>query len=280
MGTAWGTCFGEDTASYDTKVVPKKGKVPTITYNGIRQIKLKYLDWGDLRTSVRNSIGDKVDEHCDLEFDLRHKDNIALISQLSEYVLPPFKAIKIVKPSMDSTKANKFLLFSFPPSVDLLILDSFDDDHTTPLYNFFNPLWKVSGYVKKELWLGRYIMSSTQFIKILENYRHCEQITFHNCRITDLESNWDLRKDLEYSIKCLSLESWKESITNDSFACFIESVSNTSLKDSIEEVNIYNCDADVDVVLDQLNGLHMDILVEDTNISMNLITRTNEKIFY
>lgn len=176
-------------------------RIATITYHEIRQHKLDNLDWNDVRTSTRNSIGDRVNEGSDLEFDFKHPDNIQLLGKLSEYILPPLKAIKMVSPTRNSTLAYKFLLYSFPANVDLLTFDAFDEKHRTKFENFLNPLLKISPFVQKELWLGKWVLTAHEFIKIIEAYSHCDQITFHNCRIPDLESHLTFKKSLEYNYK-------------------------------------------------------------------------------
>lgn len=176
-------------------------RIATITYHEIRAHKLDNLDWNDVRTSTRNSIGDRVNEKSDLEFDFKHQDNIQLLGKLSEYILPPFKAIKIVSPSRNTTLAYKFLLYAFPTCVDLLTFDSFDDQHNTRFEIFANPILKISPFVQKELWLGKWVLTVQEFVKLIETYHHCEQITFHNCVILDLETHITFKKSLKYNYK-------------------------------------------------------------------------------
>ena len=71
MGDACGTWIGEDTVTYQSKPGLKMRHRPTITYHEIMKYKMSFLDKNDIRTSIRNSIGDLVDENSDIEIDFR-----------------------------------------------------------------------------------------------------------------------------------------------------------------------------------------------------------------
>ena len=124
-------------------------------------------------------------------------------------------------------------------------------------------------------------MSVAEFIRIIEAFRHCEQLNFHNCRISNFESEYEFQRDLDYSYKYISFEKWGRSITNDSFSFFLEAVDKTNMRDTLEEFNIHQWEADIDRVLEQLDAWGMNILVENSRISViEAASKSAEKIFY
>ena len=113
-----------------------------------------------------------MDQNSDLELDFKFQDNMDLADRLSEYTLPNLKEVKLVSPQLNSKKANRFLRKAFPPSVELLVIDGFEDNQREKIAVYLESLCKISDCVKKEIWIGRFTMNSKRFIKILEEFRH------------------------------------------------------------------------------------------------------------
>lgn len=52
------------------------------------------------------------------------------------------------------------------------------------------------------------------------------------------------------------------------------------MKDTLEEINVYECNTNTDRILDQLAGLHLGICIEDTRLCFNLVQISAKKVFY
>lgn len=119
---------------------------------------------------------------------------------MSRKILPDITTIKFLKPSEALQIALGFMRYSFPNKLQLFSINSLEE-HPIAFEPFLKPLIAVSKFVQRELWIGRYTIEITDFATILQCFAHIEQITFHNWKLFNFESEMHFDETIDYKIK-------------------------------------------------------------------------------
>mmetsp|Transcript_31857 Transcript_31857/g.28208 ORF Transcript_31857/g.28208 Transcript_31857/m.28208 type:complete len:186 (+) Transcript_31857:714-1271(+) len=168
---------------------------------------------------------------------------------------------------IESVKA--FFSYNFPEKVELFTIDR-NEINSNNLGDLFPELAKALKSVSREIFIRGYKMTSSDLEILLKNARNCKKVKLFDCEI-DTSTQIHIESDEPYAIEILDLErcgkysKWKDNL--ESVKNLIDAIDASSLKTSLKEIAISDCDIDIATFKDILfeKGITTIDITENTN---------------
>ena len=192
--------------------------------------------------------------------------------------LPNIKRLVINKISDSNSDLASFLSNSVPNKLDLFWMNSsYISDAGIKIDFYIESLWEAIKGVSKEIYIVNLIVGEKDLEKIIKSSCNWERLVI---RYSDIHcsSALDFSTDSDYKTKSLSFYNWgyndsrKSSWLTDSslFENIVEGIGKSGLKQSLQTVDIYNCQLDKSKVQEMFtkHGMTNVSVVEDGKLPM------------
>ena len=116
------------------------------------------------------------------------------------------------------------------------------------------------------------MINSEELSQLVQNSRHCNRFKINGCKLT-IDTDIDFSNDDQYSVKFLSFRITGRSDRSDwgknksDMKTVMKAISQSSLKDSLQEINVHDCQVTIQEVEQALkdNGVDDNIKVTDND---------------
>ena len=257
--------------------IEEEKKQEQIQIEEISKIGQSYIDLCSQIYNKINGTNEKLDYTFELNLDLSELKDIELIKSFRQVKLPQLKRINLKCFKIEDESIKQFFHNSFPDQVSNFWLN-FDLNGSLQNIENFASIYKTClQRVSDEIKIANTIINSEQLSELFKASKHCDRLCIEDCML-NIGEDIDFDDGLPYSMKFLSFAGTGHSSRSDwandksQMNKIITAIAGSSLKNSLQEINVHGCGVSTKEVLQVLeeNGVSDTIKVTDHQILMEI----------